>query len=113
MESGTKKQVETALNALGEYPTEVEVQLPNNKGVTPSINYPDGKPVLSYFKTKKANLAKAQQNAEALQNAKARRQAKAEEELQAKQEAYKNDIFQIILCYRLCMLNCIFSCKLF
>ena len=101
MNSETKKLVETALNALGEYPIEVEVQLSNNKGVTPGLNVPDGKKkhVLSYFKTKKANLAKPQQKIEA------GRQAKAKEELQAKQVAYENDIIQIILDHLLRMLN--------
>jgi len=96
VDSGTKKLVETALNALGEYPMEVEVQLSNNEGVTPGLNFPHGKKknVLSYFKTKKANLAKAQQEA-----------AQAEEELEAKQVAYKNDIIQIILGHLLRMLN--------
>ena len=80
VDSGTKKLVETALNALGEYPMEVEVQLSNNEGVTPGFNFPDGKKknVLSYFKTKKA---KAQQEAEAQQKIEAERQAKAKEEL--------------------------------
>jgi len=98
VDSETKKLVETALNALGEYPIEVEVQLSNNMGVTPG---PDGKKknVLSYFRTKKANLAKAQQKIEA------GRQTKAKEELQVKQMAYKNDIIQIILGHLLCMLN--------
>jgi len=101
VDSETKKLVETALNALGEYPMEVEVQHSNNEGVTPGLNFPDGKKinVLSYFKTKKANLAKAQQNLEA------GRQAKAKEELQAKQVAYENDIIQIILGHLLRMLN--------
>jgi len=107
VDSGTKKLVETALNALGEYPMEVEVQLSNNEDITPGLNFPDGKKknVLSYFKTKKANLAKAQQEAEAQQKIEAERQAKAEEELEAKQVAYQNDIIQIILGHLLCMLN--------
>jgi len=114
VDSGTKKLVETALNALGEYPMEVEVQLSNNEGVTPGLNFPDGKKkkVLSYFKTKKANLAKAQQEAEAQQKIEAqqkveaeRQTKKAKEELQAKQVAYKNDIIQIILGHLLRMLN--------
>jgi len=103
VDSGTKKLVETALNALGEYPMEVEVQLSNNEGVTPGLNFPDGKKknVLSYFKTKKT---KAQQEAEAQQQIEAERQAKAKE-LEAKQVAYKNDIIQIILGHLLRMLN--------
>ena len=112
MNSGTKELVETALNALEEYPMEVEVQLSNNEGVTPGLNFPDGKQkVLSYFKTKKANLAKGQQEAEAQQKIEAERQAKAKEELQAKQVAYKNDIIQIILGHLLRMLNWIFCCN--
>jgi len=107
VDSGTKKLVETALNALGEYPMEVEIQLSNNKGITPGLNFPDGnqKDVLSYFKTEKANQTKAQQQAEAQQKIEVERQAKAEEELQAKQVAYKNNIIQIILCHLLRMLN--------
>jgi len=107
MNSEIKKQVETALNALGEYPMEVEVQLSKNEGVTPGLNFPDGQKnnVLSYFKTKKANLAKAQQEAEVQQKIEAGRQAKAKEGLQAKQVAYENDIIQIILGHLLCMLN--------
>jgi len=68
---------------------EVEVQLSNNEGVTPGLNFPEQKKknVLSYFKTKRANLAKAK------------------EELQAKQVACKNDITQIILGHLLRMLN--------
>jgi len=92
---------------------EVEVQLSNNEGVTPGLNFPDGKKknVLSYFKTKKANLAKAQQEAEAQQKIEAERQAQAEGELEAKQVAYKNDIIQIILGHLLRMLNWIFCCN--
>jgi len=99
--SETKKLVETALNALGEYPMKVEVQLSNNEGVTPGLNFSGGKKqnVLSYFKTNKANLAKAQQKIET------GRLAKAREELQAKQVAYENDIIQIILGHLLRMLN--------
>ena len=80
---------------------EVEVQPSGNEGVTPRLNFPPSKNknVLSYFKTKKDNLAKAQQKIET------GRQAKAKEELQAKQVAYKNDIIQIILGHLLRMLN--------
>ena len=79
----------------------MEVQLSNNEGVAPGLNFSDGKKkkVLSYFKTKKANLAKAQQKIEA------GREAKVKEELQAKRVAYENDIIQIILGHLLCMLN--------
>jgi len=88
LESGTRKLVERALNALGEYPTgiEGEFQFPNNEHAQ-SLNLSAVKKntVLLYFKKKEVKR-----------------------ELQAQQEAYKDAVIQIILSHRLCMLNFIF-----
>jgi len=97
LESETRKLVESALNALGEYPTGTkgEFQFSNNKD-TQSLNLSAVKKntVLLYFKEKEAILEKTRK------------------ELQAKQEAYQDAIIQIILSHRLCMLNFIF-CSIF